>query len=233
MKMKLVRDRILAAFFPQRCVLCNQVVAYRTIVCDDCKDEPLLKDIPCEYCGKDVYHCTCADKAYNLTDTFSAFDYGENVKSAVLRLKKIKIEEAFDYFARCIFATITSLRPELKFDSIVAVPMFHGDLVKRGYNQAEELAKRLSVLLMTPYYADILLKNYSHVQHEAANYKERIEAMKNLYSVSPAANIKGKTILLVDDVVTTGATINICKKLLLTMGASKVYAATIAATRRK
>ena len=166
-------------------------------------------------------------------NTFSVFDYSGNVRNAILRIKQKRIEEAFDYFANCMFKTITAIAPDLEFDSIVAVPMFRDDLLKRGYNQAEELAKRLSVLLMTPFYPNILLKNYAHVQHKTANYKERVSAIKNLYSTSPTANVKGKTILLVDDVVTTGATINICREQLLMMGAANVYAVTIAATKRK
>ncbi len=115
-----------------------------------------------------------------------------------------------------------------EIDLIVPVPLHKKKLQKRGFNQSEWFAKGLSAALQIPY-SDVLLRTE---QKESQTLKDRVSRwsnVKEIYKFKKESNIKGLRILLVDDVITTGATMEICANELLNNGAKEVSIAAIAA----
>ena len=121
----------------------------------------------------------------------------------------------------------------IKFDLLTCVPTSKGNLQKRGYNQAQLLAENLAKLIGAKADFNVLYRvkeNSSQVELSAA---ERAKNIENSFIVQNRAAVKNKIVLVVDDVLTTGATMNECAIMLKRAGASKVIGLTFANTTRK
>ena len=116
---------------------------------------------------------------------------------------------------------------DVAFDYVAAVPLGRRRRRKRGYNQAELLARRVAGELHIPY-ADLLEKVRNNPAQRKQNARSRRVNVYGAYAVIDDSALWDKTVLLIDDVKTTGATLNECAKMLRMHGAKAVYAATVA-----
>jgi ComF family protein len=116
------------------------------------------------------------------------------------------------------------------FDLILPVPMHRVKQKKRGYNQCDAIAEGLSVALKTPWRKDILEKTTNTATQTHKSRTERFANADSVYKVRHAATLAGKRILLVDDVITTGATLGVCATLLLQHPCASLSVAALAAT---
>ncbi len=117
------------------------------------------------------------------------------------------------------------------FDVIIPVPMHKKKLKKRGYNQSAYFGKGLSEVWQIPQLENGLKKLAQTVSQTKKSRKERYDNMKDGFEVTDLEAIKDKNVLLVDDVITTGATLEACANLLIEGGAKSVSIATIAAAQ--
>ena len=113
------------------------------------------------------------------------------------------------------------------FDLITSVPMNKKKKWERGFNQSEIIAKKTAKMLNKAYYPLLEEKSRFKVQKELG-YRERFLNILNRYKVKNKKNVKNKSVLLIDDVFTTGATINECARILKSFGATYVYSLTMA-----
>jgi ComF family protein len=109
---------------------------------------------------------------------------------------------------------------------MVPVPVHASRRRRRGFNQAEELARRLSEKLGIPVDSHILIRTKKTVPQKNLNPAERLRNLEQAFSVASLPP-RDKTILLIDDIYTTGATAEACAKILKEAGAEKVYVFTI------
>jgi ComF family protein len=116
----------------------------------------------------------------------------------------------------------------LPFDLIIPVPLHDKKRFKRGYNQSEEFANGLSESLEIPVFNDILTRGRNASTQTALSREARWANVANDYIINAEKKIKGKHILLVDDVLTTGATLEACSRSLLRACDVKISIATIA-----
>ena len=115
-----------------------------------------------------------------------------------------------------------------KFDIIVPVPLHKSKIKKRGYNQSDTIAKGLSRATQISWSNKILLRKVNNPTQTNKSRIERINNVADIFSIGNKDYLGSKKILLVDDVITTGATMNACAELLLNKGASRISIATIA-----
>ena len=123
-------------------------------------------------------------------------------------------------------------RHQLKFDVLVPVPLHPRKLAQRGYNQVDPFAEGLAESLQTPWHA-AGLRRVDHT--ESQTRKTRLERWQNVaevFEVTNPATIRGQHVLVVDDVLTTGATLEACATVLLAAGAATISVATIACADR-
>ncbi|NTE05573.1 ComF family protein [Agrobacterium tumefaciens] len=121
---------------------------------------------------------------------------------------------------------LSSLYSDIDF--IVPVPLHHQKLRSRGYNQSSFIAEGIAQTINIPFKEEILIRTVSTESQTRKNRFSRYENMKAVFKVPETDQITGKHILLVDDVVTTGATLESCANTLLENGALKVSIAAIA-----
>ena len=113
-------------------------------------------------------------------------------------------------------------------DLIISVPLHRFRYIKRKYNQADILAKALSKKTTIPYHPHILIRKRATVSQGHMKAAERKRNVAGAFGIKNHSAIKGKNILVIDDVFTTGATLNECTKILLKNGAAKVFVLTLA-----
>jgi len=160
-----------------------------------------------------------------LDTVISACRYGGAIKDLLKALKYHSVIEAGKFSARLLYHC-TTIPP---VDCITSVPIHPKRLTERGFNQSQVLAKTLAQLTNLPY-QDLLIRTI-HGSHQASvrSRAERLCHVANHFSLnSNRAQPLPHTILLIDDVLTTGSTLNECAKVLKTNGCKKVIALTLA-----
>ncbi len=124
--------------------------------------------------------------------------------------------------------TFRHLFQEWKINSVMPVPLHHLKKADRGYNQSSFIAKGIAKSSGSILNENILKRKRYTQSQTAKNQIEREENVSGAFKIAHPQKVFGRNILLVDDVITTGSTINECAKVLLDNGAAKVYAASIA-----
>lgn len=217
-------------FFPKNytCHSCGIEIFNGTGICDECMRHITVNDkFTCPVCGrrtfKDEICITCKAKAPNYKKGVSVFVYDDG---ATALMHKFKNGCAYikDYYIPLLAEKCKSL-PDC--DVILYVPMTKSAIRKRGYNQAKLLAEGIGKILDVPVYHDVLIKIRETDEQKSLSHKEREENLKGCFKVENAQKIRDKNVLIIDDVLTTGATIQtLCEKL-LKRKAKAVYCATV------
>lgn len=219
---------LLDIVFPNRCPFCGDFIMWDRHICVKC-DEKLIKanDTICRKCGYDK--CVCG-KAVHYDTAFASFFYNEEfVSSAIYSFKETGEMNIAEYTVNDI--VLRMKRENIsKPDIIVPVPMSRKKRRKRGHNQAELLARCIGKTLDRPVRSDILFKYDTKDEQHLHSAEERKERVKTLF-YSGKVDLSGMTVMLCDDVMTTGATINECALLLKQLGAESVISAVCAVTR--
>lgn len=163
----------------------------------------------------------------NISSAAAVTLYDANSAKAVFAMKNYKEHRIYDFYAEKLADKIKS--HGMKPDIIAPVPMSRKSRKKRGFDNISFLAHKLGDILKLEVMADILHRKDSSVTQHLLNEQDRFTNAEDSYYADDL-ELSGLNILLVDDVVTTGATANICAARLLERGAHKVYLAVVAAT---
>lgn len=220
-------DRMISLVFPRGCVLCGATVAFDDLVCSRCVPDRIREE-SCLFCGKPRSSCHCEGEQWAFEGAAAALYYREETRGALLQLKKLPDRRIARYLAGEMFLCQRREFPGVPFDVITEVPMHPQKQKKRGFNQAELLAGQLAILGGIFHRMRLLTCSGPVQSQHTLGRKERFAAARDRYSL--AGDVRGKTVLLVDDVFTTGATAQACAACLMAGGAREVYVLTAAAT---
>ncbi|MBF0519607.1 MAG: ComF family protein [Nitrospirae bacterium] len=220
-------------FYPSRCPICSETGKDDisvTPICRDCWDTiERLKGGVCQLCSKpglhpDVTICgDCYADRPRVSSLLAYSVYEGALKEAIHLFKFSKIFR----FSTPLGKLLCEL-PIPEADVIVPVPLTRKRLNHRGFNQSLLLADKISKHSGIKLSIDLLLKNRETESQTLLNRDNRKKALRGVFHIN--GNVKNKRIILVDDVVTTGTTINECAKTLLKAGASDVNAVVLART---
>lgn len=215
------------------CIRCGtDIFDDATGLCEDCKKQFVFNNgNVCLRCGtrigKNQYFCNeCNYEKIYFDRAFSAFVYDGAFLDVIYAVKFGGKGALCKVLAN--YLAYLAVKNELSFDVVCYVPMSKSSLKKRGYNQARLLAESFCDIMQVDCLSDVLVKTRETVRQEALGKAERKENLKNAYAVTDKQAVCGKTVLLIDDVKTTGATLNNCAKALKKVGAQKVYCLTLA-----
>lgn len=227
-----VWDRIISLLYPERCCCCGKPVRCGGLVCDSCRPKLMTVMPPlCPACGCSVKDCRCGRKKRHTDRCISAFYYEGSAKNALFRLKFSGKIYAAELFIEYMTEKVKSEYSGIPFDCIVPVPLSPGVHRKRRYNQSELLSKGLAEKLGIPCTKLLVKLRETTPQRELPAFR-RSGNVLGVFDVAKGEEIHIKpTILLVDDTVTTGATLDECAKILKLYGADSVFAVTATASR--
>ena len=230
---KRLYDRAMCAVFPRRCLYCGVPIVPENTVCDDCRTNlPRISAPICLRCGHQKADCICKQRKLQFKAVCAPFYYENAIATAVHRYKFAGKDYLAADFARDMAETVRRVYADILFDSITFVPFTKKQMRTREWNPGEMLAHALSAELDLPCYP-LLEKLYETESQHTLSARERTGNVFGVFEACNLENVQGKTILLVDDIKTTGATLSECAKMLKLGGAQAVYAVTFAVTHRK
>jgi len=234
--------RFLDIIFPRKCILCESSHdGDAETICPNCMDKiPFIKNPACVRCGIPFevtypieeslnYLCgECRNSPPLFDRALSVCQYNEAVRDIISTYKyhnKPYIgKDLVSIILKFLDEKITELSPKL----IIHVPLHVKKLKERGYDQAYILSEGIGKYLDIPVsYGNLVRTRYTTPQVSLSG-SERMENVKGAFLVIDPSGVKDKSILLVDDVFTTGATIKECVKVVKKAGAGKVYVLTFA-----
>ena len=213
---------VLSAIYPNRCVACGEIIPEEESLCEFCSEFIEVCDSSklCIKCGSLKKNCFCNKRSFYF-DGFVAPFLNDKIARKVVYSFKLNRKERYCRFLAERMAVTVKQCYDVDFDYVTYVPMKISTVFSRGFNQSYLLAKELSKSLDIPLGFRFLkcVKN-NKPQHELSG-KERFENVKGMCSSVDLPS--GANILLVDDIKTTGATLNECAKELYKSGAGSVY----------
>lgn len=210
-------------FFTRRCSICGEVVELDDTLCSSCNSVKRIELPRCQYCGVAKERCSCKKNKNEYTRIAAPFYYEDSIAKAVNRCKNSNMPFLAKEFARQMLSCIKQEYSDIEFDYITFIPMSNIDLLKRGFNQSELIAKELSDLAGVECRA--LLKKIRRTKpQKEQSAKDRLVNVYGAFDLTDREAVKDKTVLIVDDVKTTGSTLNECSKMLKIYGAKAIYA---------
>ncbi len=227
---------LLTAFFPARCCGCDQITGNNMPVCADCKKLVLHPSEPasaCEVCGQQIKNCVCKKHQY-YSKLIPCFYYEGPPVKTIFKLKFRSRPDIAENYSKLLLNCLEERELLKNIDIITSVPMRKFKKFKRGYNQSELLAKHLSEYTNIPY-EQLLEKKFASSSQHQLNALSRTGNLLGCFEPKKEriSTFSAKTVLVVDDVLTTGSTLNEISKTLLVFGAASVYTASCAVTKKK
>lgn len=228
--------------YPRKCVFCGRTVpmkSYRGIMqgrsydflCEKCKvhiEEKYIEEPYCFKCGKQLDNMTqeCCDDCKKRTHIYdrglAAFKYHDDIKESVYRFKYKDCKFYGDFYGEQMAEKYRDIIIKWQPDVIVPVPIHRSRMRKRGYNQAELIAGALSEKLNLPADTNVLFRKKKTEPQKNLEKDIRIKNVENAFKVTKNV-VRYNKIILVDDIYTTGATVNACAQVLKRAGVQKVY----------
>lgn len=223
-------DRAVLDFlYPPRCPVCDRAVLPKEGICRECLGKlPFVSGPVCMKCGKPVSNdrkefCRdCEKKAHGFAQGKALWIYEKEIKASIYRFKYQNKREYGRAYAEQIAARHGAWIKSKRIQALVPVPLHKNRKRKRGYNQAEILARELGKMLGIPVHSGFLIRMQDTKPQKTLNDEERRHNLKHAFQ-GKKGFVPGR-VLLVDDIYTTGSTLDAAAAALSDAGAEKVYA---------
>lgn len=227
-------EQLSYALFPRRCNMCGKAIPPDSEFCDACADNiAWVEDEVCIHCGRGKKDCLCSNRRMFYEAVAAPFYYTGAVKKCIKGLKFVKAVQNADVLSDYMADSVRKHFADKHFDIVTCVPLSKEAAKRRGYNQSELLAKGLSKRMKLKFEAKLLSRTFQGEEQKNLSANRRFGSVFGSFDCVKSDIIKGKKILLCDDISTTGATFNECAKMLLLGGADEVYCIAAAVTKRE
>lgn len=227
-------ENILDYVFPPRCAVCNGVMLHlRDGVCEECRDKiTFVEDPLCLKCGKPIddpgaEFCTdCENKVHYYREGRGVLLYDEYMSKSIYAFKYNGKREYACFYAKLIYGRLKNKIKMWDCEALVPVPVHKSKLKKRGYNQAAILAEELSKLCKIPVREDLISREKSTIVQKNLSAKDRENNLKKAFIIRKNS-VKLRSVAIVDDIYTTGSTIDAVAAKLHEAGVENVYFITL------
>ena len=222
---------VLSAVFPDRCAYCGEVIPRGTACCPACATSLMRIDPPvCPLCGCGRADCGCGKRHHPYDRCVAPFYYEGPARSGILRMKERERPYIIEELACQMAAVWKRDYGDVKLDGVAFIPMIRQEERRRGFNQSRLLAGRVADIFALPLWAALSKIQETRPQKSLTAY-ERSGNVLGAFDADPAYPVKGKRLLLVDDLVSTGSTAGERAKVLKLYGAAEVSLLTAAVNR--
>lgn len=241
------RDAAVSVLFPAPCRLCENLLTRASLlpICEACLAafQPLPEKI-CDVCGRPLAALPAVEgerfvcppcrgaaetkRGFQFDHARSYAAYESVLVRAVVLLKFEQMEPLAQWFAERLADLVRRQGDALAADVVVPVPLHRDRERERGYNQADLIARPLARLLRLPYRSVLLVRTRPRPDKLHLSLKERWETVRGAFAARPGSRVDNLRVLLVDDVMTTGATLDACARALRLAGAKSVVGLTVA-----
>lgn len=205
--------------FPPKCLICQKLLAPRETICPDC-----ARALPYASGGK------VKQKGDFFQGCYSPFYYEEPLRRSFLRYKFSGRQHYAPTYGKWMADCLVA-QDQTDFDLVTWAPLSRLRRWRRGYDQAELLAKEVAARLSLPLASTLRKANRKPLSRLEGTRSIRSARILGAYSLTKGAEVAGKRLLLVDDIVTSGATLNECARVLKTAGAAEIICITLARKR--
>jgi ComF family protein len=206
---------LLHLFFPEVCLACkNPLFTNELSVCAKCRHQlPLTKHT--ENLNNEVLLKFYGRLPLEHASSLLYFHKKGMVQELIHHLKYKNRQQVGTFLGDWYGEELQKVHSQLKFDAIIPVPLHKKRMKERGYNQLTTFGQALSKSLQIPFNSDILHRNTYAITQTKKSFLERTEAKKTIFEVEFNENHHKKHYLLIDDVITTGSTLEQCGKAIL------------------
>ena len=234
--MKKLLNRLAYYISVPKCVYCGERLEYgERALCANCmKLYRENKTRNCSRCAKVLEECSCPNgflEKHGVKQVFKVYRYVTNdgrcpSNDIIYALKNSNRRDVFSFLAEEVATSIKRHLTDITFDNtvIINIPRRRSAVVHFGYDHAAKLAREVSKLIGAKYTP--LLKSNAKKQQKELSQTERLKNADFKYRKK--ANLKGKRVIIVDDIITTGSSMCVAATLLRGLGARKIYAASVA-----
>lgn len=231
-------DRLIDLVFPRRCAICDDLLPVGDrYICKACiKKEIYVKEPTCLKCGKSIrsektYCEDCQRREHKYIQGTAVFDYG-SIADSIFRFKNKNRVEYAKFYAKAIMKKRGAWLRAINPDAFIPVPIHSSKLKKRGYNQAEILSEELSKLSKIPTEKSLVSRTKNTAPLKDLSRIQRQDYLKKAFKVN-GKGVKLKTIVIIDDIYTTGSTIDEIADAIQKVFPCNIYFLTIAIGRGK
>lgn len=224
--------------YPNRCPICDKVVkGVYSLICENCYKslEPLEKNL-CFKCGKkvaarDEYCKDCSERTLAFDAGYSLYEY-KDVAMSLYRFKYTNRQEYAEFYGKEMAKHFREKVKAWNPDGVIPIPIHKKRENLRGYNQAFLIAKVFAKELKLPIYHKLIVREKETMAQKKLNYIERQNNLKKAFKICQN-DVKLDTIILIDDIYTTGATINEVAQVCQEVGIKKIYYLALAIGQEK
>lgn len=218
------------ALYPRRCPVCNQIVMPKgALICRDCFLKlSYVKGPACKKCGKQVLHDQI-EYCYDCTRHKRSFDYGiallnyeERARHSMAAIKYKNKRQYLDFYGEAICQRFCERIMQMNAQALIPVPIHTSRKRKRGFNQAGLLARGIGRRLGIPVYEHALVRSKKTAPQKQLNPKERLHNLEQAFAAGTIPD-GVSDVILVDDIYTTGSTLEACTRVLKAAGIRRVY----------
>lgn len=221
--------------YPQRCPFCDGIVSLSTKgICDSCHDKiTIIREPRCRKCGKPIenmreeYCKDCNNHSHDFDRGFSLLLYQNFTKESIYRYKYKNRREYADCYAKLIVYHFNREIRDMHPDALIPVPLYWKKQRKRGFNQAGLLAEKIKSQTGIPVNHGLVIRTRNTKAQKALNRSEREKNLKKAFQVTEN-DVKLDTVIVIDDIYTTGSTVDMIARELKKSGVKKVYFLTLA-----
>ncbi|HHE38551.1 MAG TPA: ComF family protein [Candidatus Cloacimonetes bacterium] len=233
MFLKVLADNFLDLIFPKNCLNCNSGLDQNEdIICRNCESSLVfLSESICKVCGKPLENniCkTCSNTEHFFDKARSVFLFEKTLRNVIHNLKYEEMTKIGKYLGKFASVYLKENNPFENIDFIAPVPLHKVKKRIRGFNQSEYISRKIAADMNWNHIPDLVLRKRFTDSQTRLSRAGRQKNVSNAFLLNKKYDMKNKNILLIDDVFTTGSTVNSISKHLKDNGVNKVFVLTVA-----
>lgn len=236
---------LLQWIYPLRCPVCGEILSSQEggaeygkpiTICPECEHRCYRVHSPvCFRCGRPVGQqeelCrNCRGKRFSYLRGYPVWVYNQAMRASIAAFKYHGRREYAAYYGQEFVKSYGAVVKKLHIQALVPVPLYPAKQISRGYNQAELFAEEIGIRMGIRTYTDCLLRVRSTVPQKDLDDRQRYENLQKAFTVRTESRLAVgniRRVMLVDDIYTTGSTVEMCARALLHAGIEQVYFASV------